>query len=213
MMRAASSLLARAGVAEAPTAPMARLSARAGGGKGAGDACHFRLLMLFWVDFLGHASEGAPWLMPHHPVDSRKPSNNGPPLSNNGPCGGRCHCLSADVNGRLAADLWTHVPAWSTRHSHEETLQTLALIAAILSCASPAAACYADYRAQKDSPFGLHYGVIEFPTRLFGRGRRAGDCGPQIAAEGWQLLQVISVFDDSGLDARRSDAGAYFLRF
>jgi hypothetical protein len=93
-------------------------------------------------------------------------------------------------------------------------LQTLALVAAILSCASPAAAnCYADYRAQKDSPFGLHYGVIAIPDGACSVGAAAPVIAGRIAAEGWRLLQVISVFDDSGLDARRSDAGAYFLRY
>jgi hypothetical protein len=44
-------------------------------------------------------------------------------------------------------------------------------------------------------------------------GAAAPEIAGRIASDGWQLLQVISVFDDSGLDARRSDAGAYFLRY
>lgn len=88
------------------------------------------------------------------------------------------------------------------------------LIALALSVAAPLhAACYADYRAKKDDPLRLHYGVIDL---------RRDDCTlsaaqdvipDRIAADGWDLLQVISVFDDSGLATRRADAGAFFLRF
>lgn len=89
------------------------------------------------------------------------------------------------------------------------------LLAALLAAlAGPAAAaCYADYRAQKANPFGLHYGVIEIPDSACSTGAAGPVIAGRIAADGWELLQVISVFDESGLDARRADAGAYFLRF
>lgn len=93
-------------------------------------------------------------------------------------------------------------------------IRHIALAAAFAVLAGPAAAaCYADYRAQKDNPFGLHYGVIEIPDNACSTGAAEPVIARRIAAEGWELLQVISVFDESGLDARRSDAGAYFLRF
>jgi hypothetical protein len=90
------------------------------------------------------------------------------------------------------------------------------LIAAALLAwlAGPAvAACYADYRAQKSDPFGLHYGVIEIPESACSEAAAAPVVAERIAAEDWELLQVISVFDEAGLDQRRSDAGAYFLRY
>lgn len=93
-------------------------------------------------------------------------------------------------------------------------IRHIALAAFLSVFAGPAAAaCYADYRAQKDNPFGLHYGVIELPDSACSVAAAEPVIAGRIAADGWQLLQVISVFDDSGLDARRSDAGAYFLRF
>lgn len=75
------------------------------------------------------------------------------------------------------------------------------------------ATCYADYRAKMDNPLRLHYGVMEIPDAACS----VAAAGPVIAARltqaGWDLLQVVSVFDQSGLDTRRSDAGDYFLRF
>ena len=35
----------------------------------------------------------------------------------------------------------------------------------------------------------------------------------RLAAAGWQLLTVVSVFDDAGLPSRQGAAGAFFLRF
>ncbi|UWQ22056.1 hypothetical protein [Jannaschia sp. W003] len=74
------------------------------------------------------------------------------------------------------------------------------------------AACYADYKAKRNDPLRLHYGVIQLDPE---------DCDPEAAAaalrsrldDGWELLQVVDVFDDTGLDQRRASAGPYFLRY
>ncbi|MFW5641218.1 MAG: hypothetical protein ACOCY0_00475 [Roseicyclus sp.] len=96
------------------------------------------------------------------------------------------------------------------------TLTPRALIVTLGLALAPlpaSAACYADYRAGETGGTGLHYGVIEIPETACSVEAAAPVIAQRLAAEGWQLLQVISVFDDSGLDARRPDAGAYFLRF
>jgi hypothetical protein len=35
----------------------------------------------------------------------------------------------------------------------------------------------------------------------------------RLGDNGWQLLNVLGVFDDAGLDERKDSAGEYFLRF
>lgn len=74
------------------------------------------------------------------------------------------------------------------------------------------AACYADYKAKQDDPLRLHYGVTEVQ----------GDCSvggaerqlrQSLARDGWQLLNVLGVFDDAGLEERKDSAGEYFLRY
>lgn len=81
-----------------------------------------------------------------------------------------------------------------------------------LSASMAHAACYADYKAKQDNPLRLHYGVTEV----------RGDCSvasaedqlrSALSGDGWQLLNVVSVFDDGGLDQRRDSAGEYFLRY
>jgi len=87
-----------------------------------------------------------------------------------------------------------------------------ALIAATL--ATPLqAACFADYRAKMDNPLRLHYGVIEIPEGVCDVTDAAPVIAERIATGGWDLLEVISVFDEAGLDRRRADAAGYFLAF
>ncbi len=72
--------------------------------------------------------------------------------------------------------------------------------------------CYADYKAKQDNPLRLHYGVAEV----------TGDCAVRPATDelaqrlernGWELLNVLGVFDDAGLDERKDSAGEFFLRY
>lgn len=90
------------------------------------------------------------------------------------------------------------------------TALTLILSAAL---ATPVGAvCYADYKAKKDDPLQLHYGVIQIDD---------ANCDVALAtpivaerlADGWQLLEVTSVFGPEGLAEREDSAGEYFLRY
>ena len=75
-------------------------------------------------------------------------------------------------------------------------------------------ACYADYKASRDNPFKLHYGVMRIdvnPCTL--SDQVVNDVAERLKASGWKLLQVQSVFGEGGLEQRREDAGQYFLRF
>ena len=94
------------------------------------------------------------------------------------------------------------------RHLFSILLATVVLTA--LSGAAQAA-CYADYKAKRDSPYGLHYGVMQVSS--CSRSGAAGEVRARLASAGWTLLNVVSVFQDDGLASRRANAGAYYLRF
>ena len=83
----------------------------------------------------------------------------------------------------------------------------------IAVAASADAACYADYKAKTDNPLRLHYGVIELPAEACSLSAAPGVIAGRIAADGWQLLNVLSVFDDSGLAERKDSAGPFYLRY
>ncbi|MEM9317691.1 MAG: hypothetical protein AAGA70_01645 [Pseudomonadota bacterium] len=75
------------------------------------------------------------------------------------------------------------------------------------------AACFADYKAKMDDPLRLHYGVIEIPDSACAVDAAFDVIAPRVASGGWQLLEVMSVFDESGLEGRRPDAGRFYLAF
>ena len=90
---------------------------------------------------------------------------------------------------------------------------TAALLALALGATAAHAGCYADYKAKKDDPLQLHYGVIELPESLCDGGNVASVIAPRLARAGWTLLNVVSVFEDAGLARRKASAGPFYLRF
>lgn len=76
------------------------------------------------------------------------------------------------------------------------------------------ASCYVDYKAKRDDPLKLHYGVIELPDTACGDVAAArSQVAARLTAAGWVLLNIVSEFDATGLDERKESAGKYFLRF
>jgi len=87
--------------------------------------------------------------------------------------------------------------------------------AAAFALALPAqAACFADYKAKQEKPLRLHYGVMQIDISPCTMSEKVTSIvESRLASAGWKLLQVQSVFDDSGLEGRKQDAGQFFLRF
>ena len=91
----------------------------------------------------------------------------------------------------------------------------LPAIALALGLATTAqAACYADYKAKRDDPLRLHYGVAELSDADCGSSKAAkGALAPRLAQDGWTLLNILSIFGSDGLDQRKDSAGQFFLRY
>jgi len=90
----------------------------------------------------------------------------------------------------------------------------LAAIAVTLALASPVAAaeCYADYKAKKDNPLRLHYGVVALDQGCSMDSARR-EISARIAKDGWKLLNVLSVFDETQLSGKEASAGQFYLRY
>ena len=92
--------------------------------------------------------------------------------------------------------------------THALTLSALLLLVATTAQAE----CFADYKAKKDAPLRLHYGVIDLKN-----GCDAGSAKQEVAArigkDGWTLLNVLSVFDASELSGKEDSAGQFYLRY
>lgn len=93
---------------------------------------------------------------------------------------------------------------------HMTLIWTL-VAALVLATTGDAAGCYADYKAKQDNPLRLHYGVAQISQCSAGAAR--SELSARLAAEGWTLLNILSVFDESGLAERRQSAGQNYLRF
>lgn len=90
--------------------------------------------------------------------------------------------------------------------------RSMAILVA-LGTAFPAAAagCYVDYKAKQDDPLRLHYGVAK--VAQCSKSAAEQELAGRLAAQGWTLLNVMSVFDESGLAERKQSAGPNYLRF
>lgn len=93
-------------------------------------------------------------------------------------------------------------------------LAVLAVFAlpAVAPTRASAAECFADYKAKKDNPLRLHYGIVQLQGACQRRAAKA-EVAARVSAGGWTLLNVLSVFGPEGLDQRRGNAGRFFLRF
>jgi hypothetical protein len=91
-------------------------------------------------------------------------------------------------------------------------LRLTALILA-LSALPAAAECYADYKAKQDDPLQLAYGVSQVSDGSCDVGSAEAELAPRLAAAGWTLLNVVSVFGPEGLEERQGRAGEFFLTY
>lgn len=94
----------------------------------------------------------------------------------------------------------------------KQILTSMAIATLIsLGTTASAAECYADYKAKRDNPLRLHYGVMQVSNCKKGQAKQ--EVAARLKSSGWTLLNVISVFGSDGLDQRKANAGKFYLRF
>lgn len=91
-------------------------------------------------------------------------------------------------------------------------LMLISALLASLAATASAAECFADYKAKRDNPLRLHYGVAQITGPCNPADARA-ELAARLQRNGWTLLNVVSLFDRSGLEERQRSAGQYYLRF
>ena len=132
------------------------------------------------------------------------PLNIAGALSDNRAFGLLRHCMTGETCAILPS---------GTQPDEPMPTRILTALCVALLAAGPAQACYADYRAKMDDPLRLHYGVIDLPDEACTLAAATPVITSRLRAAGWELLQVVSIFDEAGLTERRSDAGEHFLRY
>ncbi|WP_299349499.1 hypothetical protein [uncultured Shimia sp.] len=89
---------------------------------------------------------------------------------------------------------------------------TLVVCLAAFGGAASAEQCFADYKAKKDNPLRLHYGVAELYQGC-SKSSAKSEITARISQDGWKLLNVLSVFDASQLAGKEASAGQFYLRY
>ncbi len=81
-----------------------------------------------------------------------------------------------------------------------------------LAVAGPAGAdCFVEYKAKRDGPLRLHYGIIRLDDGACGNPAPA--ISRRIGRDGWQLLTVMGRLSRAEAEQRKADAGPYYLRY
>lgn len=87
---------------------------------------------------------------------------------------------------------------------------TAALLVVSLAFPSAAAAdCYVHYKAKRQTPYGLHYGIVQLsgcPSSP------AGTVMSRIASGGWELLGIVKVTTSPPTSSERRSAGSHYYR-
>lgn len=89
---------------------------------------------------------------------------------------------------------------------------SFSVLIALATAGAANAECFADYKAKRDNPLRLHYGVAQVRSTCNPQAA-ADELRPRLASDGWQLLNVLGVFEGTELDERKESAGEYFLRY
>ena len=97
-------------------------------------------------------------------------------------------------------------------HMLRTVVAALALVG--LLAGSAQAACYVDYKAKRNNPLRLAYGVSQVSARACNHpALERAELAPRLRASGWTLLKILSSFGPEGLAQRKANAGAFFLRY
>ena len=74
--------------------------------------------------------------------------------------------------------------------------------------------CYADYKSKKNEPLRLHYGIARIDTSVCkDRDAAVLDLRARLQTNGWILLKLMDFFEQEGLEERKENAGACFLKY
>lgn len=87
---------------------------------------------------------------------------------------------------------------------------TLLILALAALPGAAAADCYIHYKAKRDNPLRLHYGIVQVSGSC--PGSPAGTVSARISSAGWSLLNVTKVTQSPPTASERNSAGSHYYR-
>ncbi|WP_417722417.1 hypothetical protein [Salipiger sp.] len=95
-----------------------------------------------------------------------------------------------------------------------QMLTALTLTLALALPAASEAACFVEYKAKRDEPLKLQYGIAALPVAVCpSRDSAAAQLGPRLDRAGWTLLTVQSLSTAEPTAKMKANAGEFYLRF
>lgn len=94
--------------------------------------------------------------------------------------------------------------------------QMFFLIATAIALSLPSGAwadCYVAYKAKRDNPLRLHYGVLSLSGSCGSASSTKSATQARLNAAGWTLLNVISASQNTPSQTMKANAGEHFLRY
>lgn len=93
---------------------------------------------------------------------------------------------------------------------------TCAAVFVTVLLALPSAAqadCYAEYKAKRDNPLKLHYGVAKMNDAACTQAKAKAALAARLAKDNWILLSIVGFVAQDKLNEVKANAGDYFLRY
>ena len=91
-------------------------------------------------------------------------------------------------------------------------LPLLGLVFVFSATEVSAADCLFAYKAKRDNPLQLHYGVMAIRGECSVSAAKR-EASARLAANGWSLLVLLEQVESSKLSQYKETAGDYFLRY
>lgn len=157
------------------------------------------LFDILWVlsRWVGSVRDERPVVMNQHWVGVAKSGNNAGMLSD-----------SKSPKARMLLN----IAGFARKYVSMKHMIYIAALGLMTLASTAQADCFADYKAKRDNPLRLHYGVAQVSGDCV-TSNAAAQLQGRLASDGWTLLNVLSVFDASGLNKRKASAGSYYLRY
>ena len=92
-------------------------------------------------------------------------------------------------------------------------MKYIILIYAIFMVTTANAACYASYKAKRDDPLKLHYGVMQLPDQQCTMKTAAKAAGLRLLPHGWILLNLLTVSLKTPTPTEKENAGENLFRY
>lgn len=92
-------------------------------------------------------------------------------------------------------------------------LKVAALTASLLFPLAGHAGCYAEYKAKRENPLKLHFGVSEILDSPCTVETAEAGLTSRLENDGWILLTIVAMIDETELEAVKTRAGAFYLKY